>query len=168
MKKKILHIRPCRIDGRAVITGTVTVFISGIIVRLLSGSPLPMLRISGLHGRIPPVWFFSLIWLFWYAFIGFIFGCVLGDKNHCSEVHKYKGCFWFVIMMLFNLVWYPLFFGAGAFFLALADLALILFFAVLSGIEFFKVKKEFGICIFMHVLWLAYCFTINAYALFSV
>ncbi|MBQ8005714.1 MAG: tryptophan-rich sensory protein [Clostridia bacterium] len=155
-------------DGRAVIAGTAIVLAFGLLSRFLSGSPLYMLRLTGISGKIPGVWFFSLVWCLWYAFLGFSFGFVLGSHCPGRAVHKYKGSLWFVLMLVFNLVWYPLFFRAGAIFTSLVDAAIILLFCVLTALEYYKVCKGIGILMFCHGFWLFWCLTINCIAFFSI
>ena len=168
-KNKILvSCRRAKTDGRAVIAGIAIVLLAGILSRVLSGSPLYMLRLTGLWHKVPRSWVFVLIWTFWYALLGFIFGFVLGSRQTGKEVHKYKGSLWFVIMLVFNFIWYPLFFKAGTVFLALVDSALILFFCVLAALEYYKVYKIFGIGLICHAIWLVWCLVMNFSAFLSI
>ncbi|MBE6538809.1 MAG: tryptophan-rich sensory protein [Ruminococcaceae bacterium] len=155
-------------DGKTVIAGTVSVLIAGLLSRFLSGSPIYILRFTGLWHKVPPLWFFSLIWTLWYILLGFCFGFILGSRPIGKDVFKYKGSLWFVIMMIFNIVWYPLFFKAGAFFLALVDAGLIIFFALLTAFEYYKIHKIVGCLIFIHIFWLVWCLGINLRVFFSI
>ncbi|MEE0969723.1 MAG: TspO/MBR family protein, partial [Clostridia bacterium] len=155
-------------DGRAVIIGIIIVFFAGVLSRLLSGSPIYMLRFCGLWNKVPKAWVFTLIWSFWYIFLGFCFGFVLGSKPIGREVSKYKGSLWFVIMLVFNVIWYPLFFKAGAIFIALIDVIVIMLFCFLCAVEYFKVYRAIGVCIFLHFAWLIWCFFMNAAAFFRI
>lgn len=150
-----------RIDGIPVIAGVVCVSLAGLLSRFLSGSPLPVLHIIGMKQALPPTWVFFLIWLFSYLVLGFCFGAVLGSRALGKEVNKYKGSFFFTVMIVFNIVWYPLFFKAGAFFFALIDILFIILFCFLTAVQYMKVNKIFGICMFIHMIWLLYCFILN-------
>ncbi len=165
LKKSCRNIQT---DGRAVIAGIIIILFAGILVRLLSGSPVIMLRVTGLWGKIPKIWFFTVTWTFWYILLGFSFGFILGTKAPGKSIYKYKGSFWFVIMMIFNIIWYPLFFKAGAMFLALTDILLIIVFCILCGLEYFKIQKIIGCIMLLHVLWLIWCFILNVKALLSI
>lgn len=160
-KRTFLGCGRMRSDKRTVVIGTVLVFISGLISRLLSGSPLRMLHITGARAIVPPVWLFMLVWLAWYLLLGFCFGFILGSEPVGKSVHKYKGCFWFIVMMIFNVLWYPLFFKAGMIFLALIDLAFILVFCVLTFLEYRRIHKTVGLILFLHMIWLIFCLCIN-------
>lgn len=161
-KNKILFsLKKIRTDGRCVIISTAVVLLAGMLSRLLSVSPIYMLRITGLWHKIPPTWFFVLLWTVWYGILGFCFGMVIGSSQMGRDLNKYKGSLWFVLMMVFNIIWYPLFFKAGTFFLALIDLAIIIFFCFCAAVEYFKFFKIIGIVFFIHLFWLIWCFCIN-------
>ena len=168
MKRKFMRVRPCFFDGKTVAAGVFVVLFAGILSRLLSGSPVPLLRIFGLYGRIPRSWFFCVAWLFWYALIGLCLGCLLGERGRCCEVHRYKACLFLVVMLIFNVIWYPLFFRAAAFFLALIDIAVMLLFAFLAWLELLRVKRMYSTCIFIHIIWLIFCFVLNLCVLFWI
>ncbi len=169
LKNKILcSLKQVKADGKTVIIGTVMVFLAGILSRILSGSPIYMLRLCGLIGKIPKAWVFTLIWSLWYLILGFLFGFVLGSRRVGREVPKYKGSLWFVCMMLFNIVWYPLFFKSGTVSLALVDLAIIILFCFLCSVEYYKVYKIAGILLSIHLIWLLWCFYINLKVFLSI
>ena len=157
-----------RADARIIIASVVIILFFGILSRALSGSPLYMLRLTGLKNQIPRAWVFTLIWTLWYIILGFSFGFILGCKKAGKDIYRFKGSLWFVCMMVFNIVWYPLFFRAGAVFIALADIAIIAFFCFLTAIEYYKVNKFIGFLIFSHLVWLVRCFTINLQAFLSI
>ncbi len=167
-KKCAVSIKSCYVNGKAVVLGIVIVLFCGILSRILSGSPVYMLRLTSLYGKIPKSWFFILWWTIWYIALGFCFGFALGTSKVTKTVCKYKGSLWFVIMMVFNIIWYPLFFKAGTVFLALADAALIIFFCLLSSIEYLKLNKLIGTIMFAHLGWLIWCFLINLKAFLCI
>ena len=168
LKRITLSCRHICVDGKTVLTGIIIVLLAGMLSRLLSGSPIYMLRFTGLWHRVPKAWMFTIIWTFWYVLLGFCFGFVLGSKTIVREVHKYKGSLWFVVMMVFNIIWYPLFFKAGAVFLSLVDVALIILFCFLAAWEYLKLYKFIGVMMLSHILWLFWCFFINLKAFFSI
>lgn len=168
-RNKILSsCRKIKTDGKTVIVCTLTVLLAGLLSRFLSGSPLYILRFTGLWHNVPPMWFFGIIWTLWYILLGFCFGFILGSRPIGKDIYKYKGSLWFVIMMVFNIIWYPLFFKAGAFFLALIDAALIIIFALLTATQYCRIHKIVGSFIFLHIIWLIWCFIINLRVFFSI
>lgn len=166
MSFKIKRKRFCRsvgrpIDGRPVVAGIACVTFAGLLSRFLSGSPYRMLCLVGIRRSLPPIWVFSLAWLLSYVLLGFCFGAALGSRTLGREIHKYKGSFFFVIMMVFNIIWYPLFFKAGAVFLSLVDSAFVLIFCLLAALEYHRLRRCVGVCMFVHLAWIIYCFALN-------
>lgn len=169
LKKRILSsCHRARADGRVILASIVIILFFGILSRVLSGSPLYMLRLTGLNNNIPKAWVFTCIWTLWYILLGFSFGFILGCKRPGKDIHKFKGSLWFVCMMIFNVVWYPLFFRAGAVFIALADIAIIILFCFFTFVEYLKVNRAIGLVFFCHLVWLVWCFSINLRAFLSI
>ena len=157
-----------RADGRIIFASIAIILFFGILSRVLSGSPLYMLRLTGVKNQIPRAWVFTCIWTLWYILLGFSFGFILGSKRPGKDVCKFKGSLLFVCMMIFNIVWYPLFFRAGAVFIALADIVIIMLFCFLTTVEYFKVNKAIGFILLAHLVWLVRCFMINLKAFLSI
>ncbi len=169
LKKRIVsQCRRTRSDGRVILASIVIILFFGILSRALSGSPLYMLRLAGLKDHIPKTWVFTCIWILWYILLGFSFGFILGSKRPGKDINKFKGSLWFVCMMIFNVVWYPLFFRAHAVFIALADIAVIILFCFLTAIEYYKVNRVIGFVLFGHLIWLVRCFMINFRVFLSI
>ncbi len=169
LKKQILSsCKKSRADGRVIIASITIVLFFGILSRVLSGNPIYMLRLTGLKNQIPRTWIFSLIWTFWYIVLGFSFGFILGSKKAGKDIYKFKGSLWFVCMMIFNVVWYPLFFRAGAVFIALVDIVIIALFCLLTAKEYYKINRFIGFMLFCHLAWLVRCFAINLHAFLNI
>ena len=169
IKKRIMSsCYRARADGRIILVSIIIILFFGILSRALSGSPLYMLRLTGIKNHIPRVWVFTCIWTLWYILLGFSFGFVLSSKKTGMDIYKFKGSLWFVCMMIFNVLWYPLFFRAGAVFIALADIAIIILFCFFTAIEYFRVNKAIGVVLFCHLAWLAHCFSLNLRAFISI
>lgn len=158
----------CRSNGRSIIIGIIIVSFCGILSRLLSCPPMRTIHILGLKGSIPPTWIMILIWMIWYILLGVCCGSVLGCRMRSKEVYKYKGSMFFVIMMVFNIIWYPMFFSANAIFLAFWDIVIMLFFCLLTAFSYMKVYLFAGACMFIHCVWLLYCLIINGFAIMKI
>ncbi len=168
-KRKIISsCKRSRADGRIILASIAIVLFFGILSRVLSGSPLYMLRLTGLKNQIPRAWIFTCIWTLWYIVLGFSFGFILGNKKAGKDIYKFKGSLWFVCMMVFNVVWYPLFFRAGAVFIALVDIVIIAIFCFLTALEYFKINKVTGFVLIYHLIWLVRCFVINLKVFLSI
>ena len=159
--RRLSHFRHCEINGIAIIVSIFTFLFIGILVRALSGSPLYMMRLSDIHDILPPIWVFILVWSIWYVLLGFCFGFVIGGSFPGRRTEKFKGSLCLVVMMVFNYIWYPLFFSAKTPFLALADILIIAFFCFLTFLEYRKISKLIAFIILVHFLWIIWCFSLN-------
>ncbi len=156
----------CRINGKTVLICIFTVLFFGLLSRFLSAPPYLTLRMIGLEGVSPPPWVMSVIWTLWYAAIGFCLGAVLSCHTPGKQVYVYKGSMYLIVSLVFNLVWYPLFFGGHAVFLAFWNCLVIILFTFFAALEYIKVYFFAGLCMFIHIAWLIYCAVLNARALF--
>lgn len=157
---------PCRLNGKLVIICVFCVLFFGLLSRFLSRPPYLTLKMLDLDGISPPPFLMGILWTLWYAVIGFCLGAVLSCGVHGKQVHVYKGSMYLIVALVFNFVWYPLFFGGNAFFLAFWNCLVIIFFTLMAALEYLKVYFFAGICMFMHIVWLLYCSILNALALF--
>jgi tryptophan-rich sensory protein len=151
IKRRILSsCMRSRSDGRVIIASIAIILFFGILSRVLSGSPVYMLRLISIRNSMPRAWVFTLIWTVWYILLGFSFGFILGSKIPGKDIYRFKGSLWFVCMMIFNIVWYPLFFRVGTVFLALVDISIIALFCFLAAVEYFKANRMIGFLMFLH------------------
>lgn len=156
----------CRINGRIVLICVFLVLFFGLLSRFLCRPPYLTLKMLGLDKISPPAWVMSLVWTIWYALVGFCLGAVLSCDTPGKQVHVYKGSMYLIVSLVFNLVWYPLFFGGNVIFLAFWNCLVIIFFTLLAAFEYAKVYFFAGLCMFIHIIWLIYCAFLNALALF--
>ncbi len=155
-----------RLNGKIVLTCVFCVLFFGMLSRFLSRPPYLTIKLLGLDDIFPPPFVMGIIWTLWYIAVGFCLGAVLSCRVHGKQVHVYKGSMYLIVALVFNLVWYPLFFGGNAFFLAFWNCLVIILFTILAAIEYLKVYAFAGACMFIHIIWLAYCAILNALALF--
>lgn len=139
-----------------------------IIVRFLAGSPRPAITYGNLSGIIPPVAVMTLLWMVWYILLGMAFGSVLYGRFCCNEVSRYKGGMLFVLMMSLGYVWYPLFFRAFAFFIALLICEAVLVLSFFVAVFFLRVRRLAGIVMLAFTAWMVFMTILNILALFAV
>ena len=125
-----------RINIRTTLIFAIAVLVGGILVSIFGGN-------RGLYSVIirpafaPPAFVFAIVWTILYFLIGAAAGAVFGFEDKCLEAVKYKGLFLFVLMLFFNYIWYPLFFGGGMFFIALLDILVMIILSL-------AIRKLFG------------------------
>ncbi len=162
-KNKILSgIRSelCRMDVRFVIAGAVIILVCGFLSAITSGG-------TSLYGEIelpsfaPPAIVFPIAWTILYALIGGAAGAIAGVRDKCAEADKYKGLLFFVIMMVFNFVWSPLFFGARAFVAAFAAIIMMIILTFFIIVFFSRIFKITALAMAVYLLWLFFAAYLN-------
>lgn len=106
----------------------------------------------------PPAWLFTPIWIILYLtlFISLIFYSVtITSKN------KMNGYICFIVHMVFNLLWSPIFFYLHKINIALIIIFVIIFTAVLMIYKFFSISKLAGAILFPYLIWLIFATYLN-------
>lgn len=106
----------------------------------------------------PPAWIFSPVWIIFYALLlvsVILYSLTITDKN------KQCGYVCFIVHMVFNLLWSPVFFLLHRIDIALLIIFIMLFSAVLTVIFFFRVSKLSGLILFPYILWLIFAAYLN-------
>lgn len=109
----------------------------------------------------PPAFVFPIVWTFLYLLIGAAAGAVVCVNERALAADKWRGLLFFGIMLVFNLIWSPLFFGAGAFFAAFLAI-IVMIVATLCVISAFR--RIFFVstaAMTVYLIWLIYAAYLN-------
>jgi len=150
----------CRIDFRCVIAGAVIVLACGILSALAAGSTVTYYELVKPRFA-PPRFLFPIVWTILYLLIGGAAGAVACVKERALESEKYKGLLFFIIQMIFNFIWSPLFFGAGAYFAAFIAILMMIIFTVLTFLNFRRVFRLAGWVMLVYLAWLIFAAYLN-------
>ncbi|MEE0835287.1 MAG: TspO/MBR family protein [Clostridia bacterium] len=149
-----------RINIRTTLIFAIAVLVGGILVSIFGGN-------RGLYSVIirpafaPPAFVFAIVWTILYFLIGAAAGAVFGFEDKCLEAVKYKGLFLFVLMLFFNYIWYPLFFGGGMFFIALLDILVMIILSLAIRKLFGKIYFTAKLIMTVYIIWLVYAALLN-------
>ncbi len=143
--------------------GAGAVLLLGFVSALLSRS-----KSFGLFYRLfekppgaPPSFVFPIVWTFLYLLIGAAAGAVLCVKDRALAADKWRGLLLFGIMLVFNLIWSPLFFGMGAFFAAFLTV-IVMIAATLCVISAFgRIFFVSTAAMVIYLIWLIYAAYLN-------
>ncbi len=138
----------------------------GITVRSVVGSPYLFLFSLGVKELVPPAWLMTVLWTVSFFVIGCSFGFVLCYRACGRECEKYKGGMLFVLLIVLELCWYPLFFAGHMVFLSGLCSVLILCLSVATAVNFFRVSFFPGGLMALHSIWLCYFLILNFAVLF--
>lgn len=107
----------------------------------------------------PPSWVFAPVWSTLYAMIG-ISAAVIWH-HHPQRIGKTLPTFLFVIQLLLNLAWSPVFFGMHEIKLALLIILFLWIFILLTIMEFSRFSKPAAALLIPYLLWVSYATYLN-------
>ena len=105
----------------------------------------------------PPAWLFTPVWIILY---GIIFASLLIYTIKPAR-NKLRGYVYFIIQMLLNLVWTPVFFLLHNITLALVIIILMDLFVILTIKRFYTVSKFAGMMLIPYFLWILFATYLN-------
>ena len=150
----------CRIDMKCVLIGAgVTLFI-GFLSAIAGGSAM-IYRVLTRPIGAPPAFLFPIIWTVIYLLIGGAVAAVVCVRDRVLCGDKFKGLFFFVIMMVFNFIWYPLFFRAGAFFAAFIAILIMIAATFLTLCAFSRIYLVSTAAMIIYLVWLIFAAYLN-------
>ena len=147
-------------DKKFLLLGAAICIFLGAISAVLGGSSL-LYNYLKLPRSAPSRLCFVLLWTVAYAIIGAVAGMIFQKKETSCCVYKYKSLLMFAVMMCFNLVWYPMFFAANAFFLCLVDSLIIAASSLFLALFVRRVSLLAFIGSVLFFIWVLYCFALN-------
>ena len=106
----------------------------------------------------PPAWIFSPVWIMLYASL--LVSLILYSVKITSK-KKANGYIVFVVHMIFNLLWSPVFFYLQRIDIALFVIAIMDFTAIYMIAKFFSVSKTAGAILVPYLIWIFFATYLN-------
>lgn len=106
----------------------------------------------------PPEWIFSTVWCVLYLLMAIAFVIVF---RNFEFKNKKKALLMFVIQLLLNLSWSPVFFIMNNLLLSFVICASLAIFVLLTTIEFFKHSKLSGYLFIPYLIWVIFALWLN-------
>ena len=106
----------------------------------------------------PPSWIFSPIWIILY---GTILAALILYTIKISDRNKLEGYIYFIVQMILNLAWSPIFFYFRNIGLALIVIILLDIAILINIIKFYKVSKLSGLILIPYFLWVLFATYLN-------
>lgn len=155
-------------EVKRMLLSAVVFLIIAFVIRIMAGGPYRTISYCNLGSIFPSMFLLSVAWIIWYILLGAVFGSIFGSRVCRDEVSKYKGGMLFVLMMTLNYLWYPVFFGATAIFMALLLSEAVLVLAFFTAILFMRVRRGAGWVMLGFTGWMVYMTVLSAMSLFAV
>lgn len=148
------------INGKKAVLMALLFLLIGIFDAIFCGN-FYMYEMLLLPKSAPGRWLFILVWTVLYVMLGLSFYTILANKQKYCAKERGKGILLFVCMMIFNFIWCPLFFGAGAFFSAFLNILIMILLAFGAAICFLKISVAAFFVQLLLEIWLLYCAFLN-------
>jgi tryptophan-rich sensory protein len=134
----------------------------------LSGSLFSVNRAPGgwyetLHKPVftPPGWIFGPAWTTLYVLMGAAAFCIWRKGIENNPVRW--ALIWFVLQLLLNVIWSPLFFGLHWIGIAFFEIVVLWAAVLVTTLSFQRVSKFATLLLYPYVLWLTFAVVLNGY-----
>ena len=138
----------------------------GLLQKLFSDSPYPVLLALGIGELTPPVWLMVLLWTVALFLVGASLGLVLSCRMCGCDGPKYRAGIFFLLLLVLEYLWYAAFFGAMLVFLSVLLSLLILSCTVATVVLSARVCRLASGMMLLHALWILYLVILNFAVLF--
>jgi tryptophan-rich sensory protein len=108
----------------------------------------------------PPNWVFAPVWTVLYIMMAFSAFIVVGKGLDTPAVKI--ALIAFVIQLILNALWTPVFFGAHLIFLALLEIILLWLAILFTIVTFYKVSISAALLLIPYLLWVTFAAVLNA------
>jgi tryptophan-rich sensory protein len=108
----------------------------------------------------PPDWAFGVVWPVLYVMMG-VAAWLIWKKGTGSKQAKVALCL-FLVQLVLNGIWTPIFFGLHMMGLALAEIILLWMAILVTIIYFWKISKAAACLLIPYILWVSFAIALNA------
>ena len=107
----------------------------------------------------PQAWIFPPVWIFLYATL--LLALILYIISP-ARGNRIRGIAYFIVQMILNIIWSPVFFYYKNIGLALIVIILLDIFVVITIKRFYKISKTAGIILIPYLCWIIFATYLNA------
>jgi len=107
----------------------------------------------------PPNWIFAPVWTTLYLMMGISAYLILSEGLYNPKVKK--AVILFVVQLILNAIWSPLFFGLKSILLGLIVIMILWVFILLTILRFFRMSKIAGLLLIPYLLWTSFATILN-------
>lgn len=154
------------VDLRVVLPCAAVCLSCGMLSAFLTGAP-GLFKVIELPAVCPPGWVFAVVWTVLYPLIGGAAGVIASAGEVINYRAKGRGLLLFIVMFVFNLLWYPIFFGVASFFTALLDALIIAVLTAFIIYYFWKISRCAALVMTLYLAWIIYAIWLNVIIILS-
>ena len=132
----------------------------------LVGSALTMDSVNTWYAELskpsfnPPDWAFGVVWPILYAMMGVAAFLIWRKGIGSRQVRVALGLF--VLQLILNGIWTPIFFGLHMMGLALGEMILLWLAILATIVNFWKISKPAAYLLIPYILWVSFAIALNA------
>lgn len=108
----------------------------------------------------PPDWIFAPVWMTLYVMMG-VSSFLIWQKD-LEDKPVRVAIAWYIIQIILNAIWTPLFFGMQSPLLGLFDVILLLAAIIVTTVLFFKISRPAGLLLVPYLAWVAFATVLNS------
>jgi len=108
----------------------------------------------------PPDWAFGVVWPILYVMMGVAAFLVWRKGTDSKQVRVALGLF--LVQLVLNGIWTPIFFGLHMMGLALAEIILLWLAILATIISFWRISKPAAYLLMPYILWVSFAIALNA------
>lgn len=107
----------------------------------------------------PPGWLFPVVWVILYALMGIASYLIYEERGR--EKEKTEALFFYGLQLLVNFVWPIVFFGFGAYWIAVVILVVLIALVVVTMIKFKELNVTAFYLLIPYLVWLVFALYLN-------
>lgn len=151
---------PTTIVGKVIVCSLTMVLVGAVGSFLSMGAPGDWYENLKRPAGTPPNWVFGPVWTVLYALIGASFALIW--HHFPGEIGRSRATVFFVLQLLLNLAWTPVFFGAHEMTFALVVIIVLWLAIALTIRAFSRLSKPAAWLLTPYLLWVTYATYLNA------
>ncbi len=146
-----------KIKWKPLIISVLSALAVGGLSGLAVGQDFVRYKVLELPAGSPPGWVFPVVWNILYILMGISAYLVWSSKSRLKE----PAVFLYVVQLIVNFLWAPLFFGAGWYLFALLWLLFLLYLAAAMVYDFYQISPLTAYLQIPYLLWLLFAAYLN-------
>lgn len=143
----------------ALVTVPLILFL-GIVSGVVAGSGSDNVWFAGLAkpAAMPPAWIFPVAWTILYILIGLALALIVGARGASGRGIAIG---LFLVQLVLNLAWSPVFFGAHKLGLAFAIILLMILATLATTLAFARIRRQAALLMLPYLAWICFAAWLN-------
>ena len=135
-----------RFNKRFGLSGAAFLLVIAFLVKKSVPAPYLLLHHTESLSFLPPLWILGLLWLGIYGLLGFTAGqiCAVKVSHPQTDVQRFKGGFYFLLLLLCSFLWYVYLFKNSWFLLSWIFCGMTVISSFFCGAHWYRISRACG------------------------